>query len=150
MHLHRITQCSQEKVDTRELLRQSSPSAEGAEQCQSELHCNRARPIVGSSAVRVTPIPQYSTVESVGTVRITGAGTCAGPCEFPALGQATWALITVDRDSCYQLVAVIQNSDSEFATVENRRYVTLSRHSRPKRPQYKRKTSADEAENRPS
>ena len=93
MHLHRITQCSQEKVDTRELLRQSSPSAEGAEQCQSELHCNRARPIVGSSAVRVTPIPQYSTVESVRTVRITGAGPCAGPCEFPALGQATWALI---------------------------------------------------------
>ena len=82
MHLHRITQCSLKNVDTLELLRQSSPSAEGQNRVSQNCTATELWPVAGSSAVRVTPIPQYSTVESVRTVRITGAGTSAGTCRF--------------------------------------------------------------------
>ena len=82
MHLHRITQCSLKKVDTLELLRHSSPSAEGQNRVSQNCTARELWPVAGSSAVRVTPIPQYRTVGSVRTVRITGAGTSAGTCRF--------------------------------------------------------------------
>ena len=73
---------SLKKVDTLEVLRQSSPSAEGPNRVSQNCSATELWPVAGSSAVRVTPIPQYSTVESVRTVRITGAGTSAGTCRF--------------------------------------------------------------------
>ena len=59
MHLHRITQCGLKKVDTLELLRQSSPSAEGQNRVSQNCSVTELWPVAGSSAVRVTPIPQY-------------------------------------------------------------------------------------------